>query len=71
MISSNFFSIFESRLMYLDPGSGSLLLQMLLALFLGIGFAVKVYWKKIRALFQRKSKNDSGSSGDQNQEIQK
>ncbi len=36
---------------YLDPGSGSLLLQLILAAILGIGMAVRIFWKRIRALF--------------------
>ncbi len=38
---------------YLDPGSGSMLIQVLLAALLGVGFAVKVYWRKIKALFSK------------------
>jgi hypothetical protein len=38
---------------YLDPGSGSVLLQLLLAAILGAGFVVKVYWNKIKTFFRR------------------
>jgi hypothetical protein len=38
-------------LLYLDPGSGSFLIQLLLAAALGIGVAVKLYWAKIKRLF--------------------
>ena len=55
----------DKLLRYLDPGSGSMLLQMLLALFLGIGFAVKVYWKKIKLLFTRPPKKHEGDTTDQ------
>ncbi len=40
-------------LAYLDPGSGSFLIQLLLAGIVGAGFIIKVYWKKIKALFTR------------------
>jgi len=40
---------------YLDPGSGSILLQLLVAAALGAAFAVKVYWKKIKAALGKKS----------------
>jgi len=40
--------------LYLDPGSGSFLLQLLLAALLGGAFAVKIYWKKIKSLFTGK-----------------
>ena len=36
---------------YLDPGTGSLILQMIIAGLLGASFAIKVYWKKIKAFF--------------------
>lgn len=39
---------------YLDPGSGSILLQLLVAAALGAAFAVKVYWKKIKTALSRK-----------------
>jgi hypothetical protein len=37
--------------LYLDPGSGSFILQVLLASLLGAGFAIKVYWNKIKGIF--------------------
>jgi hypothetical protein len=38
---------------YLDPGSGSFLIQLLIAGVVGAGFLIKVYWKKIKAFFNR------------------
>lgn len=38
---------------YLDPGSGSFLLQLLLAAGLGALFAIKVYWKKLVGIFKK------------------
>jgi hypothetical protein len=47
---------------YLDPGSGSFLIQLLIAGLVGAGFLVKVYWKKIKGLFNRSaSKNEDDS----------
>ncbi len=49
---------------YLDPGSGSFLIQLLIAGLVGAGFLVKVYWKKIKGLFSRsaaKKEDDSRS----------
>jgi hypothetical protein len=40
--------------LYLDPGSGSFLIQLLLAALLGGAFAIKIYWKKIKILFTGK-----------------
>ena len=44
-------------MMYLDPGSGSFIIQMLLAGLLGIAVAVRIYWKKIVNFFN-KNKGD-------------
>ncbi len=41
-------------LMYLDPGSGSFIIQMLLAGLLGAAVAIRIYWKKIVAFFNKK-----------------
>ncbi len=38
---------------YLDPGSGSFLLQLLIAALLGSLFLLKAYWGKIIAFFRR------------------
>ncbi len=46
--------IFASALLYLDPGSGSFLIQLLLAVVLGAGVAVRIYWTKIKSLFSPK-----------------
>jgi len=36
---------------YLDPGTGSYILQLIIAGLVGTVFAVKIYWGKIRAFF--------------------
>lgn len=36
---------------YLDPGTGSLVLQALIGLIASVGVAVKVYWSKIKSFF--------------------
>ena len=38
-------------LAYIDPGSGSILIQVVLASFLG---GIAVFWQKIKALFTGK-----------------
>jgi len=45
-------------LMYLDPGSGSFIIQMLLAGLLGIAVAVRIYWKKIVKFFRKNKGGD-------------
>ncbi len=36
---------------YIDPGTGSYILQLILAALLGAFFAIKISWKKIRTSF--------------------
>jgi hypothetical protein len=46
-------SILASPPAYLDPGSGSFLLQLLLAGILGGLFVVKMSWSRIKGFFRR------------------
>ena len=51
---------------YLDPGSGSFLIQLLIATLLGLGIAVRASWSKIKGWFGIKPKadeDDDDSSG--------
>ena len=43
---------------YLDPGSGSFLIQLLIAALLGLGVAVRASWGTIRKWFGAKPKAD-------------
>ncbi len=45
-------------LLYLDPGSGSFIIQLVLAALLGIGVAARLYWTKIKTLFSGKQTPD-------------
>ena len=36
---------------YLDPGTGSYILQLLIGALFGAMFALKIFWKKIRNFF--------------------
>lgn len=38
--------------LYLDPGSGSILLQTLIAAGLGLVFVIRLSWKKIKRFFK-------------------
>ena len=40
---------------YLDPGSGSMMVQLLLGAVAGALVTAKLYWLKIKQFFQRKS----------------
>lgn len=52
---------------YLDPGSGSFLLQLLLAALLGIGVALRASWGKIKGWFGVKSKTDDDDDESESQ----
>ncbi len=51
----------EIRVAYLDPGTGSLILQALVATLAGVVVAVTTYWQKIRAFFRRSPRNSEPS----------
>lgn len=42
---------------YLDPGTGSLIVQSVIAALAAVGFAIRLYWGKIRGLFKRSEPN--------------
>ena len=43
---------------YLDPGTGSMLLQVILGGIAAVGVALKLYWHKIRAALGMAKKTD-------------
>lgn len=45
--------------MYLDPGAGSVILQVIIAAVLGAGVFFKLFWKKIRAAFGKQDVRES------------
>lgn len=48
-LSSSF--LISNAYAYIDPASGSLILQMILGALVGVGIAMKVYWFKIKERF--------------------
>lgn len=46
-------------LLYVDPGSGGYLIQVIIAAILGVAFYFKTIWLKIKSFFGRSKKNDS------------
>lgn len=48
----------EKAYAYLDPGTGSYLLQMVVAGLIGGLFAIKVFWKKIKSFFKNLFSSD-------------
>ena len=52
------YDLIGSPTAYLDPGSGSMLIQIIIAAVLGAGVAVRVFWKNIKAFFTGKKGSD-------------
>jgi len=53
---------------YIDLGTGSYIIQIFIASFIGIIFSMKIYWRKVRTyfinFFYRKHQNgDDGENG--------
>jgi hypothetical protein len=38
---------------YIDPGTGSYVLQVAIAFLVGLAFSVKIFWKKISAFLRK------------------
>lgn len=54
----------EKPLAYLDPGSGSFILQLLLASLVGVGFALRGYWSKITGILKKDSETETLENDD-------
>jgi hypothetical protein len=50
---------------YLDPGSGSFLIQLLIAALLGLGVAVRASWGKIKGWFGVKPNAEADDEDDE------
>jgi hypothetical protein len=63
------FSILFEKSFYLDPGSGSFLIQMAIAALVGIAFLVRSQWGRIKKMFGGKtSKPEDEESDNQDDE---
>jgi len=49
---------------YLDPGSGSFILQILAAALLGAGVAIRMQWRKIKRWFRPSAKGENEPPAD-------
>ncbi|MDP1714423.1 MAG: hypothetical protein Q8L41_06705 [Anaerolineales bacterium] len=56
-----------SPLPYLDPGSGSLIIQILIAVLLGLGVALRASWGKIKGWFGIKPKPEEEDESNHDQ----
>lgn len=54
MHNSILLAIFSRPATYLDPGSGSMLIQLIIGAVLGVGVFLRVFWKNIKNLFTGK-----------------
>jgi hypothetical protein len=43
---------------YIDLGSGSYIIQLIIAGFVGFSLSLRIFWKKIRSRFSKKAKTD-------------
>jgi hypothetical protein len=50
---------------YLDPGSGSILLQILIGGLLGLGFILRAFWGRIRGFFRRSKEPENLTQEDE------
>jgi hypothetical protein len=48
------FAFPSTALAYLDPGSGSMMLQLLLGGVAGLGVLLKIYWQSVVSIFRHK-----------------
>ena len=53
------------NMLYLDPGSGSFLLQLLIACLAGVGIFIGSQWAKIKRLFGKKKDRPSPDDDDE------
>jgi hypothetical protein len=42
---------------YIDLGSGSYIIQLIIAGFVGFSLSLRIFWKKIRGRFSKKAKS--------------
>ena len=58
LLTNTLLSGFGDKLAYLDPGSGSFLIQLLIAALLGAGIALRASWGKVKKFFGMETKVD-------------
>lgn len=52
-----------SVIAYLDPGTGSIIIQSILAGLLGIAFAIKMFWQRVVGFFRFRKTEPLASEG--------
>lgn len=62
------FFLFPARAhAYLDPGTGSYVLQLALAALVGALFAVRLFWGRIKSFFKKLFSKQTGAEQDEDQ----
>jgi len=51
---------------YVDPGTGSYVIQLIIAALVGVGFAIRIYWGRIKGFLSRSpsGEQEPGDSGE-------
>lgn len=57
MIATTYTFCWSTFFLYVDPGSGNMLIQLLVAAALGVAFYFRAGWNYIKSIF-RKNKDD-------------
>jgi hypothetical protein len=65
LLASHLLSGLASPEPYLDPGSGSILLQVLLATIIGLGLVLRTQWAKIKSLFRGKNVSEDDADDEE------
>ena len=65
LLASHLMSALAAPKLYLDPGSGSVLLQMILAALLGAGIVLRTQWSKIKSMFTGKDASEEDTDDDE------
>ena len=57
-------------MLYLDPGSGSFLIQLLIAAIAGLSIAIGANWSKLKRLLRKKSKKPESDDDEEDDDQQ-
>ncbi len=62
---SSMCSASDTRILgYLDPGSGAMIFQMIIASVVGAGVAIKLFWRNILSFFSSDKNDDQTEESD-------
>jgi hypothetical protein len=53
---------------YIDPGTGSLIIQSIIGAIAAIGVTMKLYWHKIKVFFMSRKSNESSAATEEKAE---